>query len=297
MVTPSARTIVDAEAAAPAVRDAIASLARDATVEMTWHDVGELARCRLLLAQDTAVFASHLPSQSWRQTLETCVAIRDHGFEPVPHIPVRRLAGWKELERLTEDLVREARVTCALIIAGDTPKPEGPYHATLDVLSTGVLAANGIRRIFVAGHPEGHPVLGEDELRRAECEKLVFAASHGLEVAFLTQFFFEAAPFLAWARLLRAQGVGARLVAGLAGPARVSTLFKYALRCGVGASIRALGARPAQMSRLLGERDPLPIVCAIAGECAAGRLGDVGIHLFSFGGLERACAWLHGHAR
>src|SRR5262249_5680738 len=145
-------------------------------------------------------------------------------------------------------------------------------------------------------HPEGHPILGEDELRRAEREKLAFAASHGLELAFLTQFFFEAAPFLRWARILRTQGVGARLVAGLAGPARVSTLFKYALRCGVGASIRALGSRPAQVSRLVGERDPAPIVQAIAAEREAGGLGDVGIHLFSFGGLERTCAWLRALA-
>lgn len=296
MDNPAAGTIVDAEAAAPAVRDAIAALARNATVEMTWHDVGELARCRSFLAPETAVFASHLPSQSWRQTLDTCVAIRRHGFEPVPHIPVRRLAGRMELERLIEDLVREARVTRALVIAGDTPKPEGPYAATLDALSTGVFAANGIRRIFVAGHPEGHPILGENELRRAERDKVAFAVSHELEVAFLTQFFFEAAPFLVWARRLRSQGIGVRLVAGLAGPARVSTLFKYALRCGVGASIRTLGSRPAQISGLFGERDPMPIVRTIAAERAAGNLDNVGIHLFSFGGLERTCAWLRALA-
>jgi methylenetetrahydrofolate reductase (NADPH) len=290
---PSAQPNIDGDATAPATRDAVASLAREATVEMTWHDLGELARCRSLLAKETAVFASHLPSQTWRQTLDTCVAIRSNGFEPVPHVPVRKLADRVELERLTADLAREAGVERVLLIAGDTPKPAGPYHATLDALATGILAANGIRRIFVAGHPEGHPALDDGELRRAERDKLAFAAAHGLELAFLTQFFFEAAPFLRWARMLRAQGVGVRLVAGLAGPARISALFKYALRCGVGASIRALGSRPAQVSRLLGERDPAPIIQAIAAERIAGRLGDVGIHLFSFGGLERTCAWLN----
>jgi methylenetetrahydrofolate reductase (NADPH) len=293
---PSAQPNIDGDATAPATRDAVASLAREATVEMTWHDLGELARCRSLLAKETAVFASHLPSQTWRQTLDTCVAIRSNGFEPVPHVPVRKLADRAELERLTADLVREAEVERVLLIAGDTPKPVGPYHATLDALATGILAANGIRRIFVAGHPEGHPVLDDGELRRAERDKLSFAAARGLELAFLTQFFFEAAPFLRWARMLRAQGVGVRLVAGLAGPARISALFKYALRCGVGASIRALGSRPAQVSRLLGERDPAPIIQAIAAERIAGRLGDVGIHLFSFGGLERTCAWLNALA-
>jgi len=262
---------------------------------MTWHDVGELARCTSLLAPGALVFASHLPNQTWHQTVDTCVAIRNLGFEPVPHLPARRLADRAELDRVAADLAREARVSRALLIAGDARQPVGPFRASLDVLATGVLAAHGIRRLFVAGHPEGHPVLSEEELRRAEHAKLAFAAEHGLELAFLTQFFFDAPPFLRWAHMLRAQGVDARLVAGLAGPARVSTLFKYALRCGVGASIRALGARPAQLGRLVGERDPAPIVRAIAAERAAG-LGDVGIHLFSFGGLERTCAWLHALA-
>ena len=272
---------------------AITTLAREASVEMTWHDVDQLAICRSSIAPATAVFVSYLPGQTWRQTVETCAAVRDHGFEPVPHIPVRRLTDRATFARLMSDLVANAHVSRVLLIAGDAPQPEGPFAATLDALQTGVLAEHGIRRIFVAGHPEGHPRLADDELRRAERAKLAFAASRGFELVFLTQFFFEPAPFLSWARMLRGEGVRARLVAGLAGPARLTTLFKYALRCGVGPSIRALGARPAQLARLTTERDPEPIVRAIAGELGQGKLGDIGIHLFSFGGLARTCGWLH----
>jgi methylenetetrahydrofolate reductase (NADH) len=272
---------------------AIAALAREASVEMTWHDVAELGLCRPSIAPGTAVFVSHLPGQTWRQTVETCVAVRDHGFEPVPHVPVRRLTDRAQFASVTSDLVADAHVSRVLLIAGDAPQPEGAFSATLDALETGVLAESGIRRIFIAGHPEGHPRLTDGELRRAECDKLAFAAAHDLELVFLTQFFFEAAPFLSWARMLREQGVRTRLVAGLAGPARLTTLFKYALRCGVGASIRTLGTRPAQLARLTAERDPEPIVRAIAHELATGELGDIGIHLFSFGGLARTCGWLH----
>jgi methylenetetrahydrofolate reductase (NADPH) len=273
-------------------RQDVAALARAASVEMTWRDVDQLDRCRALLAAETAVFASHLPGQTWRQTLETCVAIRGHGFEPVPHVPVRRLADVATFERLVADLVGEAKVSRMLLIAGDSPNSIGPFSATLDALSTGVLAAHGIRRIFVAGHPEGHPQLTADALRRAERAKLAFATAHRMELTFLTQFFFDAAPFLGWARMLRAQGVHARLVAGLAGPARLMTLFKYAVRCGVGPSIRALGARPALFAKLTTERDPEPIIRAIVRARSAGELGDIGIHLFSFGGLAHTCEWL-----
>jgi methylenetetrahydrofolate reductase (NADPH) len=277
---------------APAEQQQVAALARTASVEMTWHDADQLAGCRSLLAPGTAVFVSHIPGQTWRQTLETCMAIRDHNLEPVPHVPVRRLTDAAAFEKLVADLVAQAQVSRVLLIAGDSPKPIGAFAATLDALETGVLAAHGIRRVFVAGYPEGHPRVGDDELRCAERAKLAFAAAHGLELTFLTQFFFDATPFLDWVRLLRAQGVQARLVAGLAGPARLTTLFKYAVRCGVGPSILALGARPALFAKLAGERDPEPIVRAIARARCAGELGDVGIHLFSFGGLAHTCGWL-----
>jgi len=275
---------------------AVAALARAASVEMTWHDVEQLADCRSLLAPGTRVFASHLPGQEWRQTLETCVAIRQHGFEPVPHIPVRKLADRSAFSNLVSELVAHAGVSGVLVIAGDTPRPNGIFSATVDALRAGVLEEHGIRRIFVAGHPEGHPQILDHELRRAEHDKAAFASTHGMQITFLTQFFFDAAPFVDWARIMRAQGIGARLVAGLAGPARLTTLFKFALRCSVGASIRALGSRPDLFARLATERDPEPIIRAIAHADAESSLGDFGIHLFSFGGFARTCRWLQAIA-
>ena len=275
---------------------AIVALARRASIEMTWRHASELPACRQLLAPGTCVFASHLPGQTWLQSIDTCAAIRQNGFEPVPHVPVRQLIDVAAFERLAADLAGQAGVRQVLLIAGDAPKPVGEFSTTLDALRTGVLAAHGIRSVFVAGHPEGHPSLTAEDLRRAERDKVEFAATHELELSFLTQFFFDAAPFLAWARGLRAQGVQTRLVAGLAGPARLTTLFKYAVRCGVGPSIRALGARPSSFARLAAERGPESIVRALARVHGAGEIEPLGIHLFSFGGLAHTCAWLRAVA-
>ena len=281
---------------AAAEEQAIVALARAASVEMTWRHAGELPACRALLAPDTCVFASYLPGQTWLQTVDTCAAIRENGFEAVPHVPVRQLIDVAALERLAADLAGRAGVRRVLLIAGDSPAPVGQFSTTLDALRTGVLAAHGIRSVFVAGHPEGHPSVAAAELQRAERDKVEFAAGHGLELTFLTQFFFEATPFLAWARRLRREGVRTRLVAGLAGPARLTTLFKYAVRCGVGPSIRALGARPASFARLAAERGPEPIVRALARAHGAGEIEPIGIHLFSFGGFARTCRWLRAVA-
>jgi methylenetetrahydrofolate reductase (NADPH) len=284
------------EAAAPEMR-AIAALAQSASVEMTWRDTVHLEACRHLLAHGTLLYVSHIPGQTWRQTLDSCIAIRAAGLEPVPHLPVRELASERVLEQLVADLVDYARVQRVLLIAGDRRHPAGPFSESLDVMHCGVLARHGIGQISVAGHPEGHPHVPIAELRRAEQRKLVFAENAGIELTFLTQFFFEPAPFLDWLSALRTRGVRTPIVAGLAGPATLQTLFKYAVRCGVGPSLRALGTRPALLSGLVAERGPESAVRAIARARGEHSLEPVGIHLYSFGGLVRCCTWIDAVAQ
>jgi methylenetetrahydrofolate reductase (NADPH) len=275
----------------------IVGLAREASVEMTWHDSPQLAACRGLLAPGTLMYVSHIPGQSWQHAVATCVAVSAVGLEPVPHIPVRELADEVALQRLIAALSGDAAVRRLLLIAGDRAEPLGPFAQTLDVLASDVLWRHAIRHVTVAGHPEGHPLIADADLKRAEREKIACAAERGIELTFLTQFFFEAGPFFDWLRKLRAQGVRARIVAGLTGPARLATLFKYALRCGVGPSIRALGARPGSFAALVGERGPESVVRAIGRATGDGAIEPVGIHLYSFGGLTRSCAWIDAVAR
>ncbi len=118
----------------------------------------------------------------------------------------------------------------------------------------------------------------------------------GLEVTFVTQFFFAADPFVQWARDLRSAGVAARLVAGISGPASIGKLMRLARRCGVGPSIRALTARPASMLKLLGEHSPDALMRDLARERSICRDLFDGVHLFSFGGFLRTATWLRQYA-
>jgi methylenetetrahydrofolate reductase (NADPH) len=99
-------------------------------------------------------------------------------------------------------------------------------------------------------------------------------------------------PFLDWVGDLRAQGVRARFVGGVAGPARPATLLKFAMRCGVGPSIRALTARPSSFMHLLGDHGPEHVVRGLAEARSIGAAEFGGIHLFGFGGYLRTCEWL-----
>jgi len=271
---------------------AMARLAQECSIEINVQDLPHLAASRALLPSGTKLYISHLPKQTWRQTLDACRAVRVAGFDPVPHLPVRLIEDERSLDAFLADAVR-ADVQELLLIAGDYPRSRGPYATVADVLRTDKLRAQGLRRVSLAGHPEGHPHVSLAEIRRAEREKVELANTAGLEATLLTQFFFEAPPFLEWANDLRRDGVEARIVAGLPGPASVATLFRYALRCGVGPSIRALGARPTSLTKLLHDHGPESLMRDLAAARAARPELFDGVHFFSFGGLLRTCEWLH----
>jgi methylenetetrahydrofolate reductase (NADPH) len=273
----------------------VVALARGASIEINHADVKHLPAAQALLAAGTRIFVSHLPRQSWAQTVEACAAVRRAGFEPVPHLPVRLLPDAATLSRVLAELVERARASDVLLVAGDYAQPAGPYEQVGQVLASELLNRHGFERVCLAGHPEGHHQVELAAIRRAERDKARLAASLGLGVTLVTQFFFEAEPFVRWSRALRDDGVTARLIGGIAGPASAATLLRYALRCGVGPSIRALGHKPGSMLKLLGEHGPESLVRALARAKPA--VGFDGVHLFCFGGFLRSAAWLHDVAR
>jgi methylenetetrahydrofolate reductase (NADPH) len=267
----------------------IARLARECSIEMNVQDARELHRASVLLPPGKKVYVSHLPKQTWQQTLDGCREAREVGFDPVPHVPVRLLDSERTLDKFLNEASR-AEVAEILLISGDYPQTSGPYSTVAEVLRARRLSDHGLRRISMAGHPEGHPKVPLAEIRSAEREKALLAQAAGLQVTLLTQFFFEAPPFLDWAAGLRADGITARLVAGVSGPASIATLFRYAVRCGVGPSIRALGARPSSLVKLIGDHRPEQLMRTLAGVPRA-NLYD-GLHFFTFGGFLRTCEWL-----
>jgi methylenetetrahydrofolate reductase (NADPH) len=272
----------------------IAQLAREASIELNFQDLKHLEASRSLLSPGKRVYISHLPKQRWDETMRACEKVHAAGFDPIPHIPVRLIESEAALDRLLERAV-QSHVGEVLLIAGDYATAIGPYRQVADVLRADKLKQHGLNRVSFAGHPEGHPTIPHDEILRAQLEKAALAVS--FKTTFVTQFFFEAVPFLSWATDMRAQGVNrARLIAGLAGPAGVASLLKFARRCGVGTSIRALMSRPSAFGQLLAEHGPEGVMqdLAVAYEDDASRFD--GLHFFCFGGYLRTCVWLNNMA-
>jgi methylenetetrahydrofolate reductase (NADPH) len=270
----------------------IAQLAVFASIEINVQDEKFLTQARALLAPSTRIYVSHLPRQKWEDTVATCLSVRRAGFEPVPHIPVRLIDSDQLLAEILNALRRTSTPTEALLISGDYPEAVGPFQAVSQVLETGLLEKYSFRGVSIAGHPEGHPKVAIDLIRDAEREKTRIARQHGLSTRLVTQFLFESAPFAQWVDFHRGQGLDTRYFCGLAGPAKISTLSRYALRCGVGPSIRALGSHGSTLKNLLGEHGPDQMLRQLADANINQLRVTDGVHLFCFGGFLRTAKWL-----
>jgi methylenetetrahydrofolate reductase (NADPH) len=270
----------------------LAELLRAYSIEVTTHSRSAVEVCRDHLAPGTEVYIAFVPGETHHAVVATAAKLRTAGFVPVPHVTARSVASFTQLGDFLARLAGEAGVTRALVVAGDLERAAGPYHSSLELLQTGLFPQHGIRRIGLACYPEEHRRIDAGLLEQALLAKLELVRGAGLEAWLVTQFCFEAAPILQRVRQLRDLGIAAPLRVGLAGPADRRTLWKYALHCGIGNSIRALGTRVDAVVNLLARRAPDGIMRELA---AAQRgdpgLGIEGVHIFTFGGVASAAAW------
>lgn len=211
---------------------------------------------------------------------------------PVPHLAARAIPGLKQLEAMLALLRREAAVDQVLLIGGGLKAPLGAVDCAMQVLETGLLQDYGIRKIGVAGHPEGSPDIGVAALATALKRKNQYAQHANAELFIVTQFFFDAAPVIAWEREIRRQGNRLAVHAGLHGLASIATLIRYARNCGIGPSLRALTNQHGRLLALASKRNPDRLIV----EIARSRLRDSGsrlenVHLFPFGSFKQTASW------
>ena len=269
----------------------LAALLPSASVEVSsrGHQLGEL---RDHFPPGTDVTITFLPGDNYRHNVETAAALRRAGFDPVPHIAAREMPSREVLDGFLARLRGEADVTRILLIAGDVAAARGPFKSGPDVRASGLIEARGIARVSVAGHPEGHPYLAASAIFRGLEAWRDWGQLAKIRVDVVTQFCFESAPILGWIGELDARGVGLPVIVGLAGPASPATLTKFALRCGIGNSIRSLRGQIGRFGRLLADTGPDDVMRGLQSAPDAATASIAGFHLFPFGGLRKAAEWL-----
>jgi methylenetetrahydrofolate reductase (NADPH) len=271
-----------------------AELIRACSIEMAPRDGLAGDGLRGLLAPGTMVFVNHPSSATYHDIVAACARLQRTGFTPVPHIAARRLANFTQASDFLLRAVAEAGVDRVLLIGGDD-NAMGPFRSSFDLLATGVVERQGIGHVAFAGYPEGHPAIDAGILDAALQAKVALARQRGLQVSLVSQFSFEPVPILHWIASLHQQGIDCPVRIGVAGPASVATLAKYAVRCGIGASLRVLARGHTAFARILTQAGPEALIAAlVADDSTEARLE--GLHVFTFGGVRHTADWIRASA-
>lgn len=271
----------------------IAELVTGGSLEISPREMHRAAEVAALLPKDTCVYIPSLPGLPLSRTLEMVAALRAAGLDPVPHVSARRILDKDEFKGFLKQCVKEYAVHRVLVIGGDEPKPKGPFNDSLEVLRSGMLAEAGIREIGVSGYPEGHPRIDGSMLEKAFAEKLKIAREQGLGLYVVTQFSFAPKRIVDFCAALSRSAPNISVYVGIAGPSDPAALLRYAQRCGVSTSLRALRNLGTGIARLVVHTDPQEQVAALAGYLQNREAGNVvGVHLYSFGGAVRTAGWM-----
>jgi len=280
---------MDAATTSPGVIE----LLRGFSVELNPSDAKTVQAAAERLDPGTEVSLAWIPGSNPMDMIPPASRLKRAGHFPMPHIGARHLESAAQLQRLAARL-SDAGVDRILIIGGDRTKPAGPYDSSLAVMQTGTFQKVGITRMAVGGFPEGNPHIPEKLLNEALAAKVNFARNEGLRLSIVTQFCFKAEPVIEWVRGVRASGINIPVRVGLAGPASLVTLVRYAMRCGIGNSLRVLTENPS-FAKILVERGPEPIIRRLAASIADGDgslLAISGLHFYIFGGFRKTVDWI-----
>ncbi len=253
--------------------------------------VGELG---IFLPRGTRVYLTDIGSVGIDGEMLTAARrLQDVGCIPVPHLAARRITSKDAFEARVGRLAEGAGVTDVLVIGGGINPPAGPFTSSMDLLETGFLDRYGITDLAIAGHPEGSPDFPETTAMEILHNKQAVAGRTGAQLRIVTQFGFDAQKALAWAENLSSIGLDMPIHIGVAGPAKIATLIKYGTLCGVGNSLSMLIRNGSSLLSLATGYVPDNFVAPLE-ECRenAKPAAISQIHVFPFGGLDKAAAWL-----
>ena len=266
------------------------------SVEMTAKDIGALREAAPMMPPGTPIAVTFLPGEEADARVAAAVAVRELGFEPMPHFSARRITSEDDFEGYLQAVVSKAGVQRCFIVAGDPPEPQGPYFDTSALIATGAFERAGIKAIGVGGHPEGHPVMSQAECWQVLEAKVAEIERRGMAPLVVTQFGFDPDAFLAWLKEARRRGIESPIRIGIPGPAGIKRLLAFAARCGVGASASVMKKYGVSLTNLIGSAGPDKLVDAFA-RGIGHEHGRVRLHFYPFGGIPKTIEWIADYNR
>ena len=264
------------------------------SIEVMPRTAEKVADFRAILPLGTRVYIAHIDGTPIEDMVATAARIAGEGYTVMPHFPARII---KDRATLADWVARykDVGVRQGLLLAGGVAQPVGDYETSMQLLESG--AFDGFDRLHVAGHPEGNKDIDPDGSDRAVMQaarwKYAFSQRTDAKMAMATQFCFEAQPVIDWVQRLSAEGVGLPVHIGIAGPAKLQTLIKFAIACGVGPSLRVLQKRALDVTKLLLPYNPDEVIADLAAHKAKNpNFAIEQVHFFPLGGITTNAAWV-----
>lgn len=269
------------------------------SIEVMPRTAAKVESFRELLPEGTRVYIAHIEGTPIEEMVETAARIAGEGFDVMPHFPARII---KDAATLADWIARyqgEAGVKQALLLAGGVTEPHGEFHCSMQLMETGLFDKAGFTRLHVAGHPEGNkdidPKGGDAVVMEALRWKQAFSTRTDAKMALATQFAFEAGPIIKWVDRLASEGITLPVHIGIAGPAKLQTLIKFAIACGVGPSLKVLQKRAMDVTKLVMPYEPNDVLSALAAHKAANPgFGIEQVHFFPLGGIKTNAIYANG---
>jgi methylenetetrahydrofolate reductase (NADPH) len=251
---------------------------------------------RDLLPEGTRVYIAHIEGTEIADMVATARRLANDGYKVMPHFPARIIRDKAMLADWIERYQGEADVKQALLLAGGVATPHGDFHSSMQLMETGLFDKHGFSRLHVAGHPEGNRDIDPDGSDRNVIDALrwkqAFSERTDAKMALATQFAFEAKPIIKWVDRLAAEGIHLPVHIGIAGPAKLQTLIKFAIACGVGPSLKVLQKRAMDVTKLILPFEPTEVVAQLAAHKAAHpEFGIEAVHFFPLGGIKACAEW------
>lgn len=273
----------------------LSDLLEGSSIEVLPRTLEKIDDIGAMLPKGSRVYIAHIDPTAIEDMRQAASRLIDAGFEAMPHFPARVIENPAMLEEWIAEYAALG-VKSALVIAGGLDKPKGAFSDAMQVLSTGLFDKYGFDRLHVAGHPEGNrdidPDGGDANVMSALKWKSDFAKSTDADMAIVTQFAFDPAPIIRWAEHLQNTGIALPVHIGVAGPAKLQTMIKFAMACGVGPSLRVLKRRARDLSKLLLPFEPDELLAELAQYKAANPMSNIEkIHFFPLGGIGKTAEY------
>ena len=230
------------------IKEKIISLIDGFTIELNpkvRHKINSIP-----LENKNNVYITYLPDASENDILETIEFVSKNNLTPITHLPARTM---KNLDHVRQFLsqVRERTDSKKILVIGGGGNQLGQITSSLEILNSGLLEENDFNEIGIAGHPEGSPDISQETIDNFLNDKFELTKTKGLNLELVTQFFFDAAPFINWCEELTKKKITIPVRVGFPGPASFKTLLNFGLMSGVGNSINFLKKNSSKVSDLL----------------------------------------------